>query len=232
MDESTIRRLNAINRRFYERTVVAFDATRQQPWAGWNALRPCLKAGMRVLDVGCGNGRFGTFLARQLGEAGFTYTGIDSSAALLERARQMLAGVDARLELRDLVEQPLAEHAASFDLVALFGVLHHMPGAARRLELMRQLAGVVAPGGLLVFTEWRFMDVPHLSQRVIAWGDDFEVEPGDYLLDWRRGETALRYCHAVDAAEHARLVAATGMPLVSEYPADAANWYTLLKKMA
>ena len=49
---------------------------------------------------------------------------------------------------------------------------------------------------------------------------DLQVEPHDYLLDWRRGEHALRYCHYVDDAEHAALIAATGLTEITTYRAD------------
>lgn len=187
-------------------------------------------ARLSVLDVGCGNGRFGVFLADRLGADRLRYVGVDSSAALLDWARLALAGVDARLEPRDIVENPPDEALGQFDLVALFGVLHHVPGAERRRGLLRALAERVAPGGLLVFTEWRFLDEPRFRERVVAWNAGMQVEPGDYLLDWRRGANAVRYCHHVDDAEHARLVAATGLALVEEYRADAANLYTVLRK--
>lgn len=183
-----------------------------------------------MLDVGCGNGRFGVFLADRLGRDGLRYVGIDSSAALLDRARLALAGIDARLEQRDIVEKPPDESLGQFDLVALFGVLHHIPGAERRRSLLRGLAERVAPGGLLVFAEWRFMDEARFRERVVAWDAGTQVEPGDYLLDWRRGENTVRYCHHGDDAEHAQLVAATGMTTVAEYRADAANLYAVLRE--
>lgn len=229
MDESTIRRLNAINQQFYETVAADFDATRQKPWLGWWQLVPYLHAGMRVLDVGCGNGRFGVFVAENL-QGAFSYVGLDSSAALLERARAALGYVDARLQVRDLVTDPLSEHLGQFELVVLFGVLHHVPGAARRLDLMRRLAQCVEPGGWLVFSEWRFYEDERLRARILPWDAEMQVEPGDYLLDWRRGTTALRYCHYVDDAEHERLVAATGLARVAEFRADSANLYSVLHK--
>ncbi len=119
--------------------------------------------------------------------------------------------------------------------MALFGVLHHVPGAEQRAALLRALADRVAPGGILAFTEWRFADEPRFRERIVAWDavaeyGDLAVEPGDYLLDWRRGTPALRYCHHVDDAEHARLIAAAGLRQVAEYRADAANRYAILQK--
>ncbi|MEP7293679.1 MAG: hypothetical protein ABI835_17965, partial [Chloroflexota bacterium] len=59
-----------------------------------------------------------------------------------------------------------------------------------------------------------------------------QVEPGDYLLDWRRGviQDCLRYCHHLDDAEHARLVATTGLIALDQYRADAANLYMILRQ--
>ncbi len=236
MNDATIRTLNAINQRFYATVAAEFDATRQTPWQGWEQVAEIMRAGLRpapteirVLDVGCGNGRFGVFLADRLGRDGLHYHGIDSSAALLDRARLALADIDATFEQRDLVEQPLDNTLGQFDFVVLFGVLHHVPGADRRLDLLRTLADHVGDGGSLAFSEWRFYEEPKLRERIIAWDNDIQVEAGDYLLDWRRGETAIRYCHYVDDAEHTRLVRATGLSVEAEYRADAANLYTVLK---
>jgi SAM-dependent methyltransferase len=255
MDDAAIHALNEINRRFYETVAADFDATRQQAWQGWERVAEFIEAASKpastqlsMLDVGCGNGRFGVFLAERLGKERLRYVGIDSSTALLDRARQVFAvrsGIDAHFERRDLIEQSLDASFGQFDLVVLFGVLHHIPGATRRLALLRSLAARVEAGGLLVFTEWRFLEAPAESrfrERIVPWndvpwGENIQVEPGDYLLDWRRGgqpeiAPALRYCHYVDDAEHAQLVAATGLAMVAEYRADAANLYTVLRKDA
>lgn len=190
---------------------------------------PYLHSGIRVLDVGCGNGRFGVFIAENL-QGAFSYTGLDSSAVLLERARLALAHVQAQLRVHDLVTAPLGEDMGQFDLVVLFGVLHHVPGAARRLDLMRRLARCVALGGWLVFSEWHFYEDERLRARILPWDAEMQVEPGDYLLDWRRGTTALRYCHYVDEQEHQELLAATGLVRVAEFRADSANLYSVLHK--
>jgi hypothetical protein len=36
------------------------------------------------------------------------------------------------------------------------------------------------------------------------------LDPGDYLLDWKREGRGLRYCHLVDEAEVERLAAESG----------------------
>jgi tRNA (uracil-5-)-methyltransferase TRM9 len=230
MDAITIQRLNAINRAFYRTTADEFDQTRGQPWPGWLRLLPHLRARLTALDVGCGNGRLGVFLGQHVEVA--HYHGVDNNPALLERARAALAHLPAvTLDVRDIVENP--PDTGAYDLVALFGVMHHVPGAQQRLNLMRALGQRVRPGGLLAFACWRFYEFERFRQRIVVWPDDMPVETHDYLLDWRRGQTALRYCHYVDDAEHAALVAAAGLAEVETYRADGfsgtVNQYSLLR---
>lgn len=293
MNTQTIQRLNAINREFYQITAHEFDQTRGTAWPGWERLLPYLRPPLTVLDVGCGNGRFGLFLHEKAaspqpavpntqkpfeqpspqtllpqGEGQsflpfslpltpgdedkktsqmtsqpsalspqhfLVYHGVDNNAALLERARAALAGrpgLTAAFEERDIVENP--PDAGSYDLVVLFGVLHHVPGFARRQDLLRRLAARVKPGGLLMFAAWRFYEYDRFRERIIPWPADIEVEPHDYLLDWRRGQPALRYCHYIDDAEQNSLVDACGLRLVMTYRADGqdgrANAYSLLRQ--
>lgn len=238
MDAETIARLNEINREFYARVAADFDATRQSVWPGWARVLAHLpgKRPLAVLDAGCGNGRFGVFLAENLTGA-IRYHGVDNNAALLERARVSLAGhaqITPTLTAADIVMQ--AVPSGAYDGIALFGVIHHIPGADRRRALLCDLAARLNPGGLLAFAAWRFLDVARFRDRVVAWPDDLrdQVEAGDVLLDWRRGETALRYCHFVDDEEHAALIAATGLAVVDDYRADGAsgdlNRYSVLRR--
>lgn len=236
MNDETIAALNALNRRFYETVAPEFDASRAHPWPGWVTLLPHLEgmaAPTSVLDAGCGNGRFGVFLAEHV--KALRYHGIDSSRALIMSAKRALVAlkdVEFRLDQRDLLSDPLP--GDQVDLVALFGVLHHIPGETARRALVRELAARVAPGGILVFACWRFYEYPRFRDRIAAWPEGWDREAGDFLLDWRRGTPALRYCHYVDDAEHDRLAEATGLTRIDDYRADGepgdVNAYTVLKR--
>lgn len=248
MDNATITRLNTINRDFYATVAADFDATRGRAWPGWLDALPHIRAiapaepPLTALDVGCGNGRFGAFLAEGLGRSALHYHGCDNNTALLDAARATLDLVRSQrtapfaftLETRDIVTHPPADGA--YHLVGLFGVLHHIPGAANRRDFMRALAARVRPGGRLIVAAWCFHEFERFRERVVPWPDDLRarVEPGDYLLDWRRGAEAVRYCHYVDEAEHAALVAATGLQHITTYRADGhtgtVNRYSVLAR--
>lgn len=232
MDESTALRLNAINRAFYRQTARDFDATRQRAWSGWERLLRSVRLPVEsALDIGCGNGRFGRFLAARQAHK-IAYCGIDSSADLLAFASAHLQScphVCADLLARDILVQPWPQRCAQ--LVALFGLLHHVPGLERRRSLLRAAADCVLPGGWLVFTAWRFLDSARFQRRIVPWSDDMQVEAGDYLLDWRRGSRSVRYCHHIDDAEHDSLIIAAGLRVVDDYREDGGlNRYTILQR--
>lgn len=239
MDDSTINTLNAINRNFYEVTATEFDQTRGTAWQGWHDLLPYLPeptdAPLRVLDVGCGNGRFGVFLAENTTHH-IIYHGMDNNQKLLDFAQDTLTQhtqIQTTLEARDIVTTPPAD--GEYDLVVLFGVIHHVPSYKHRQAFIKTLAERVAENGLLIFAAWRFYEFDRFKKRLTAWDDDLapKVEKHDYLLDWRRGEVALRYCHYVDDSEHQALIDATDLTEITTYRADGftgtVNQYSVLK---
>lgn len=224
MNDATARALNELNRRFYAESAAEFAATRDAPWPGWRNLLPLLhgRTHATILDVGCGNARFARFLSAAL-DAPFLYCGIDASAPLLALAERALADLPgARLVQADLVLEPLEAllpAALRFDCVAVFGLLHHVPGESRRGALIRALAERVAPGGFLALTFWDFAEKPRFEGKlVVDPPPDFtdDLEPGDVLLRWGEAKSPprLRYCHHADLAEEARLLA--GLALAPE----------------
>lgn len=264
MNEATRNRLLKLNQDFYRAVGDDFDQTRGAPWPGWERVwgtvsearggsRRCghrtAPTALSVLDVGCGNGRFGVFLAERVAKTGHAlslhYHGLDTDAGLLARAREALTpgpspssgrtNLLVELEERDAITYP--PDSGAYDLVVLFGVLHHVPGSETRQALLRALADRVAPGGLLAFACWRFLEYRRFRDRIVPWPDDLAgaVQASDHLLDWRGGEaSALRYCHYVDETEHAALVSATGLTEIDTYRADGRsgdmNRYSILRK--
>ena len=235
MDEATQRYLNELNQEFYRATADEFSASRQGAWQGWERMLDAIDLPLdSVLDIGCGNGRLARFLAGRQ-ERAFVYTGIDNCAELLAQAKGDLAGLgQARVNLleQDLLLDGL--EAASSQLVVLFGLLHHVPGRRRRLDLVQRAAEKVLPGGWLVFAAWRFYEKARFRERIAPWPAGLKLERHDYLLDWRRGQRALRYCHYIDDCEHAELIAAANLRIIADYRADGRegdlNRYTILSK--
>jgi SAM-dependent methyltransferase len=235
----TIRYLNQLNRAFYAQVADEFDQTRAGAWRGWERLVLFLPSPpISVLDVGCGNGRFGTFLAKHI-EGQIHYHGVDNSIVFLEKAKMALANIpslQATLEERDIIDQPLT--MGEYDLVAAFGVIHHIPGGDNRRTFVRQLAERISTNGLLVYAEWRFYEFERFQARTVPPPEGISLEAGDYLINWGNSvaqqNDPLRYYHYVDDAESVELIAATGLELIATYRADGRtgnmNNYIILKK--
>jgi cyclopropane-fatty-acyl-phospholipid synthase len=105
-----------------------------------------LRAGERVLDVGCGWGSFPIHAAR---EHGVDVVGITLSEpqARLARERAAAAGVADRVEIRVMDYREL--RGERFDAIASIGMVEHV-GAARLDLYAQQLAGLLEPGGRLL----------------------------------------------------------------------------------
>ncbi|HEV3203590.1 MAG TPA: class I SAM-dependent methyltransferase [Gemmataceae bacterium] len=103
----------------------------------------------RILDAGCGNGRYTQFLLHQADPDAFL-TGFDYSQKMLERARNRLHSDRATQVAADLTRLPYAD--AGFDAIICGWVLEHLPDPRPGLQ---ELARVLRPGGklLLLATE-------------------------------------------------------------------------------
>jgi ubiquinone/menaquinone biosynthesis C-methylase UbiE len=116
-----------------------------EPWA-WRRRRALLLAavepGVRVLDLGCGAGRF----VAALRELGADPVGVELSAAALERARRNVPGADLRLVAAD-GSLPLGH--GEVDVVWCSEVLEHVPDTIAFLTEVRR---VLKRGGRLLVT--------------------------------------------------------------------------------
>jgi ubiquinone/menaquinone biosynthesis C-methylase UbiE len=137
----------------------------------YRALRPLLFCGLagRLLDAGIGTGRNCAFYP-----AGAIVSGIDTSPAMLARARRRCPTLAAAGRLYRMDVTRLEFPPASFDAAVATFLFCVLPDHLQ-VPALRELARVVRPGGLVRLLEYvrpqgtlrRF--VSHLWQPWIAW---------------------------------------------------------------
>jgi SAM-dependent methyltransferase len=235
MDAQVQEKLLALNRSFYDALADSFTETRATMHPGFSLLLDYLPADLdSLLDVGCGNGRFGHFLAqhRPLRRV----TGVDFSVELLQKAADLHPGEYLQ---RDLSKPGALTDLGQFAAVSMMAALHHIPGRDNRVRLLQDMAACLAPAGKMILSTWNFMDSERQRRKMRDWSEvglsPADLEPDDYLLTWNRGGFAYRYVCMLDEAAMADLAQAAGLRVTGQFRSDGKegtlSLYTILDKL-
>jgi len=234
MEEYVTRRLLEVNQEFYRRFASSFASTRVNPQPGFSMLLDLFpQSSFDILDVGCGEGRFGRYLLEQ--QQVRTYTGVDFTEELLAIAS---AKIDGMYFIRDLSQSGCLDGLGHFDLIACMATLQHIPGRINRKRLVKELALHLSQDGLLALSNWQFMDSQRQMKKVKDWSavglTSDDVEENDYLLTWNRDGEGLRYVSYIDLSEMESLAQEVGLKIIQHFRSDGRegnlNQYTILSK--
>ena len=198
---------------FFEKTIQDYDAiaekyseVREKDWEEMNFLFDnYLNPGDKVLDLGCGNGRF--YNNFHPGEV--EYTGVDPSRKLIKIAKEIHP--DAYFDVAHGFAIPFEDEY--FDKVFSIAVLHHIPSFAFRQYFLAEAMRVLKVGGYLILTVWD-MDEKLVKRKfnplAILW--QAGLEEGDVLLPWYGLKDV--YFHAFSLDELAELAQSMGLRIV------------------
>jgi len=107
-----------------------------------------IKENDKVLDSGCGNGRFYELTKEKKAD----YYGIDFSEKLIEICQKKYPL--ARFQKAGGFQLPFPDNF--FDKVFSISVLHHIPSKELQTKFLEESKRVLKPGGLLVIRVWDF----------------------------------------------------------------------------
>ena len=126
-----------------------------------------LPQGARVLDIGCGNGRF---LQSLLGFGAYELHGVEREGKAADRAARIK---EIHLKTGALAKGDFA--LRTFDAVTLFHVFEHLEEPAETLEI---LDTILKAGGIAVFS---FPNISSLQSRLFK-GDWLHLDPPRHLF--------------------------------------------------
>lgn len=186
-------------------------------------------AGDRVLDLGCGNGRF----LKYFGEKMTDYYGVDVSVNLIKIAKKIYP--QAKFTVADALNLPFSDDY--FDKVASIAVLHHMPSKELRIKFLKEAGRVLRPGGIMFLTVWSFREFKEffLLFKSIIWKTlrMSKLDKGDFLEPW--ANKTERYYHYFTKNELAGLAKKSGLALkeiglIRNEKGNRRNTYLVLQK--
>jgi SAM-dependent methyltransferase len=160
--------------------------------------------GQRVLDLGCGDGRFGRYL---LDAGAVSYVGVDASANMVELANQTLPGHVRQERIEEFTASP-----GSLDVIVSRLALHYVSDLG---AVLRRVYGALAHAGRLVFS----VEHPVITSSDQAWQgrgprqtwlvDDYFVT-GRRETDWM-GSRVVKFHRTVE--DYVTLLQSTGFRL-------------------
>ncbi len=120
---------------------------------------PFVKAGMTVLDFGCGPGFFTVELAQMVGPSGRVIA-VDVQDGMLRKLKEKIAGteLESRIRIHQCDENGIGVSERA-DIVVAFYVFHELPNQKGILDEMKK---IVKDKGLLILVEPK---VFHVSRR-------------------------------------------------------------------
>jgi 2-polyprenyl-3-methyl-5-hydroxy-6-metoxy-1,4-benzoquinol methylase len=175
-----------------------------------------VRAGERVLDVGCGEGRFAAALA----QAGAVVTGADVAEEALRRARARHPGLDLR-PMEPEGEWPFED--SSFDAVWAGEVIEHVADTAGWLSELRR---VLRSGGRLLLSTPDHGPLAVLGMALWPRAFDAHFDPRSDHLRFYTARTLLRLLEEMrfEALELERAGGTPGAHRVLLASARRARW--------
>ncbi|HOI59708.1 MAG TPA: class I SAM-dependent methyltransferase [Candidatus Pacearchaeota archaeon] len=195
----------------YNAIAEKFSSARRNVWSEFDFLFKDVKKDERVLDLGCGNGRFCENLKNT------NYTGIDNSEKLIEIARKNYKGVDFRIA--SALDIPFKEN--EFDKVFSFAVLHHIPKEYHNI-FVKEIKRVLKDDGILILTVWNLKD---RKEKL----DVKKINEKEILIPWHGAED--HYFYVFELNELKELF--KDFKIISEGEIKIkkfSNYYLILKK--
>jgi len=172
----------------YSRIASSYDKGRSlsdqnmELWLGLIFEYSKVREGARVLDLGCGTGRFTLPMAKQLH---YRMVGADYSNEMLEKARGKDINGDIEWDYQDA--QNLSYHDNSFDLVFISHLLHHVDSP---IQVLKECKRILIDSGTIIIRYGAIEQIEHDVEHTLFPGvldiDEARTPSIEVVENWLR----------------------------------------------
>lgn len=226
MREKKAKKLHQEVKKTYDHIAGEFHNSRKHMVNDLNFLKPHLKAGQIIADIGCGNGRVVNFIETENVDKK-VYTGIDNSEKLIEIAKK--EHPDCNFLEGDFINLPLKNE--STDLIISIRAFHHLTSKKLRLQALEEMKRVLKKEGKAIITVWNLWHLKNWNLLLKAFARSIytfgSYSPKDTLVPW--GQKIRRYYHAFTTYELQKLVDKADFRIIEVYGVSKGEKVTIKK---
>ncbi len=208
-----------MNKQSYNKIAKEFSATRQSAWRDMESLREYYRSGMKILDLGCGNGRLLNLPGLRIRPE--DYLGLDFSEGLIGEARRLRPEYEFRLA--DLTNFRVQRE---YDILVMIASFNHL-NKSEQVKALRAVYSALKKGGILFMLNWNLWNIKN-KKSVWRAGKVKNIKSVNTTWQGSRLQANLFY-YAFTKRELARLVKKTGFSVIrNEYVSNGkrAGWLT------
>lgn len=125
-----------------------YSSVRIKPWKELEFLFNEVKESDKILDLGCGNGRFYEYLKKS------NYVGVDPSSELIKICKNSYPEANFIVASGDNL--PFKDNL--FDKIFSIAVLHHIPSEKLRKSFLLEVKRVLKKDGIFILTVWNLKE--------------------------------------------------------------------------
>lgn len=200
--------------KFYDANASKYHRTRQKHRADSqyiiNEINNSESKKVRILELGCGAGRFASYLNENCKKK-FNYIWVDLSSKLLEHAKS--DNPKMKFECSDMSIFVTKQDQESRDYIILTASFQHIPNYHERLFLMKNFYKMLNYNGKVIMLNWALSDwfvnkylkqvLQALIKSVITF---WKKDKRDVMVPWKSGKTTYyRYYHLFGLKELKKL---------------------------
>ena len=199
----------------YDEIACDFDRTRNTPWKFVSQFILNLSPNSKMLDLGCGNGKYLSVRS-------------DLDIYALDNCANLISIVNLKYPtVKTFVSDVLTTNFPSnyFDAIISIAVIHHLSTVERRLDMLKEIIRILKLDGVALITAWATSQNLTINKKI--------SENNDFLIPWtykKLNKTFERFYHLFEKDELEQLCGNFDNIKIINSGFDKDNWYVVIQK--